>query len=284
METLGEIDSTLLSEEKSLRRKRPWLAAAAVAAALVLAFGVTLLIGAARRPELPVFYSVNGSLYRRATSAGAIFIEMLPSSCHGEKVGEATPVEITEGTEATKAPAEPQAIAAPHATKAPAEPVETEAPLGWTSAWSAQGGDCSIVVICGGTYVKADFGEVLNAKGFAEDEAVSIRDGSYVIAEGETAKDIYRRLWKAAPITMYSMSVPGLNEQVALMLTVGASEEELRNIHDIMDIHTLVIQNGEGNGVCVDYLAKANCLVYKGSLFVLTEEDSAALRALLGVG
>lgn len=286
LEALGDIDSALLSEPGRIRIRRKALAAAAVAAALVLAFGVTLLVGAVSRPELPVFYSVNGSLYRRATNAGAILLEMLPSSCHGEKVGEAKPVEITDGMEAVKptaqpnAATEPNAAAAPHATLTPIEPSLTVNAEGF-SAWSVNGDGGDVIIISGGIYVKAAFGEVLKAKGFAEDEEAAIRDGYYVIAEGDAAKDIYRGLWNAAPVAMYAASVPGFDEQVAVMLAGDATEEEIRNLHAIMDIHTLVILNSDGYGVSIEYLAKANCFIYRGSVFTLAEDEAAALNALL---
>ena len=205
-DAMGEVDPSLVAEfQDSGRVKRRARLIPAIAACLVIliAAGAAAYLGGARtRSQMPMFYSVDGRLYKRATDGAAILLSMLPSSCGEEKTGEIKPVEITQNTEpdATEAP---EGSEGPKSSEAPENtPEPTGASYEITVVYEGEGENRTAtyyVVISSGYMVTSKtaykccrYGDIIRSRGVGPTSPVKsvslLADGVEVLSGDEAGK------------------------------------------------------------------------------------------------
>ena len=251
-DAMGEVDPSLVAEfQDSGRVKRRARLIPAIAACLVIlmAAGAAAYLGGARtRSQMPMFYSVDGRLYKRATDGAAILLSMLPSSCGEEKTGEIKPVEITQQAEAAK-------TQAPDITQDPdCSPEPTEEPDGTavtvdfngqtvsftvisgTVVWGGSGGD--ILIGLGTAYRSCKYREIINSVGIGPtspvksaslyadgEEKASGEEGEKIVKILERAESVYGAYFFEKILGSYSIQ---LGDIEAALEKVESVELELK--------------------------------------------------------
>lgn len=214
-DAMGEVDPSLVAEfQDSGRVKRRARLIPAIAACLVIlmAAGAAAYLGGARtRSQMPMFYSVDGRLYKRATDGAAILLSMLPSSCGEEKTGEIKPVEITQNTvpDATEAP---EGSEGPKSSEAPENtPEPTKASYEITVVYEGEGRTATYYVVISSGYMVTSktaykscrYGDIIRSRGVGPTSPVksaSLYADGEEKASGEEGKKAIELLGRADSI------------------------------------------------------------------------------------
>lgn len=252
LEAMGGIDPAVVAEfQETPRRKGRLRIVPAIAACLVMCMlgGVLSLIGGTRpRPDMPMFYSVDGRLYKRASDGVALLLSVLPSSCGEKKTGEIKPVEITQQAEAAK-------TQAPDITQDPdCSPEPTEEPDGTTVTvdfngqtvsftvisgtvvWGGSGGD--ILIGLGTAYRSCKYREIINSVGIGPtspvksaslyadgEEKASGEEGEKIVKILERAESVYGAYFFEKILGSYSIQLEDIE---AALEKVDSVELELK--------------------------------------------------------
>ena len=286
---MGGIDPQLIEENAGVKRARRRPGAAAVIAAclaLLLLAGTMAYLGAAERAsDMPLFYAVDGRLYRRATDAAAIMLGLLPASCGKGEKGEAQAVQITE--EALASDTEPAGT-----EPGGEDPDNTDEPQSMTVTINANGLEisCDIIwastdgsdfILTGNTaYRSCKYAEIMYSCNFKSGTANSVtvfKDGEEALTddEGRAAESIFASAESIGGSYFYEM-VFGVSDPEKV--------QELLDKTDSVELKLVLEKDGRTVTFIMTYYPEYGIFKDHECFFELTEENAAELNGLLGIG